>query len=129
MKTDTIKAMIVKKIWQQSCGTLQQEDLSDENVRKELEKYIRKVCYSLPGEDDPDKNPEGAEFAAIMFRTHKDLHAATVNKIVGMIMEERDDLVDFKHLRKKIVEAMTRDWHDLCGGLINTEVIKNVAER
>ena len=36
----TIREMIVEKIKQQSHGTLLQEDLSDENVRKELEKYL-----------------------------------------------------------------------------------------
>ena len=109
---ETIKALIVEKIRKQSHGTLRPDDLNDENVRKELETFLRKVCYSLPGENDPDKNPEGAVFAAIMFSTHKDLHDAAVNKIVEMIMDENDDLgaEKYKPLRQKIVEAVKIDW-------------------
>ena len=110
---DTIKEMIVKKIKQQSHGTLQHGDLSDENVRKELVKYVEAVCLELPGENNPDKNPEGADFAAIMFRANQDIHDAAVNKVVEKIMDERDDLVDFKGLRQKIVEALTKEWQDL----------------
>ena len=109
----TIKEMIVERIRQQKHGTLQQEDLSDENVRKELEKYLRVVCFALPGEDDPDKNPEGAEFKRIMFRAHQDLHDSAVNKILEMIMEQRDDLTNYKGLRQKLVEALTKSWHEL----------------
>ena len=57
----TIKAMILEKIREQSHGTLRQEDLNDENVRKELEKYLHVVCLALPGENNPDENPEGAD--------------------------------------------------------------------
>lgn len=113
----TIKSMMLKKIREQSHGTLQPEDLTDENVRKELEPFIRNVCYSLPGENDPDKNPEGAVFAAIMFATHKDLYDATVNKIVEMIMDDDLCAEEYKPLRQKIVEAVKRDWRELNGAV------------
>ena len=113
----TIKEMIIEKIRQQSHGTLQQEDLTDDNVRKELEKYLHVLCLTLPGENDPDQNPEGADFAAIMFRTHQDLHDAAVNKIVEMIMDERDNLTDYKSLRQKIEKAITKNLRDLYDGV------------
>lgn len=121
--------MIVEKIKQQSHGTLQAEDLSDENVRKEIVKYVKEVCFTLPGENDSKKNPEGAEFAAIMFRTDHDLHDAAVNKIVEMIMEESNDLDDYKCLRQKLVKAITKSWRDLYDAvsykdLIDTKVIQ-----
>lgn len=109
----TIKEMIIEKIRQQSHGTFQKEDISDENVRKEVAKYLHVVCLTLPGEDDPDNNPEGAEFKRIMFSTHKDLHDAAKNKIIEMIMEECDDLADYKRIRQKLVEAITKSWRDL----------------
>lgn len=109
--------MIIEKIRQQSHGTFQQEDVSDENVRKELEKYLHVVCLTLPGENDPDKNPEGADFAAIMFRTHQDLHDAAVNRIIEMIMDERNDLTDYKPLRQKIETAITKKCRDLYDGV------------
>ena len=113
----TIKEMIIEKIRQQCHGTLQQEDLRDENVRKELEKYLHVVCLTLPGENDPDKNPEGANFAAIMFRTYQDLHDAAVNKIIEMIMDERNDLIDYKPLRQKIEKAIAKNCRDLYDGV------------
>ena len=119
----TIKEMIIAKIRQQSHGTLQQEDLNDENIRKELKKYLHVVCLALPGENDPDNNPEGAEFASIMFRTDHDLHDATENKIIEMIMEERDDLADYKRLRQKIAEAITRNWRDLCDAVSYKDMV------
>ena len=113
----TIKKMIIEKIRQQSHGTFQQEDVSDENVRKNLEKYLHVVCLNLPGENDPDKNPEGANFAAIMFRAHQDLHDAAVNKIVEMVMDERNDLTDYIPLRQKIEKALKKNWRDLYDGV------------
>ena len=131
----TIKTMILEKIREQSHGTLRQEDLNDENVRKELEKYLHVVCLALPGENNPDENPEGAVFAKIMFRTHKDLHEATINKIAEMIMDESDDLgvQEYKPLRQKIVEAVKRDWRELYDAisykdLASAEVVNNTAE-
>ena len=114
---ETIKSLIVEKIRKQSHGTLRPDDLDDENVRKELETLLRKVCYSLPGENDPDKNPEGAVFAAIMFNTHKDLHDAAVNKIVEMIMDDDLSAEEYKPLRQKIVVAVKRDWRELYGAV------------
>ena len=125
----TIREMIVEKIKQQSHGTLRAEDLSDENVRKEIVKYVKKVCFGLPGENDSDKNPEGVEFAEIMFRADHDLHNAAVNKIVEMIMEESNDLDDYKCLRQKLVKAIAKSWRDLYDAvsykdLIDTKVIQ-----
>ena len=125
----TIKEMIVEKIKQQNHSTLQPEDLNDDNVRNELVKYVRAVCSALPGENDSNKNPEGAEFAEIMFRADHDLHNAAVNKIVEMIMEESNDLDDYKCLRQKLVKAIAKSWRDLYDAvsykdLIDTKVIQ-----
>lgn len=116
-KTDTIKTLIIEKIRQQRQFTSPREAVSEEDIRAEVEKYLREVCFNLPGENDPENNKEGVEFAKIMFCTQQDLHAVAVNKIVEMIMEERNDLVDYPHLRKKIGDAMTRNFRDLYDGV------------
>lgn len=81
-------------------------------MRETLKTYLNNICSSLPGENDSSRNPEGVEFAAIMLNSDdyhgeivegNDLHEKAVNKLIMKIMEERDDLVDYKHLRQKLV--------------------------
>ena len=110
-----IKALIVEKIQQQRQLTSPQEVVSEEDIRKVVEKYLHEMCLTFPGENNRDKNPAGVEFADIMFSADKDLHDAAERKIVEKIMEERDDLVDHPNLRQKIVDAITttESWRDL----------------
>ena len=133
----TIKTMIVEKIQQQRHGILQQEDLTDDEVRKELERYFHVICLTLPGENDPNNNPVGAEFANIMFSAENgegnDLHEKAINKLISKVMDERDDLSDkkYKHLRQKIVEviATTKNSHDLYDGISYKDLVKTADER
>ena len=112
-KADTIKALIVEKIRQQRQFTSPREAVSEEDIRAEVEKYLRVVCFNLPGENDPENNKEGAEFAKIMFCAHQDLHAAALSKIIEMIIDDKNNLADYPCLRKKIKDAITRKWSDL----------------
>ena len=127
MKNDTIKAMIIEKIRQQRLSASQQATMSDEDVREELGKYLHAVCLQFPDENDRDTNPAGVEFSEVMFLAEsvshsesekvegKDIHEKGVNKLIAKVMDESDDLMDYPHLRQKIVDAITtsKSWRDL----------------
>ena len=110
----TIKAMVAEKLRKDGGPT-------DDEVRKAVKQYLKCICAILPGENNSDKNPIGAEFAKLMLPTMfpvkeirsenvkgDDLHEQAVNKLIEKIMDDRDDLSDCPCLRQELVGAMKR---------------------
>ena len=88
----TIKTMVVEKLQQEGRST------ADDTIKEVIHRKMKEICKLLP-----DGTPEGREFADIMFKHLGEGHEKMVAVLVDKVMEVRDDLCDYPHLRQKLI--------------------------